>query len=167
MDDSSHYLNFKYRVEHTEQDTFAKDAVASTLRTTLGYKTGEIYGFSGNLEVMNVSKVGNDLYNDTKNGVSDRPKVADPDVTEVTLAHLNFNAIPDTQISVGRQLRTYDNQRFLGSNEWRQLRHAYDSVYLSNKSVDGLTAQYLYIDKYNSSVATSVDMDSSFCKCQL
>jgi hypothetical protein len=45
----------RLRYESVDQDNSLKDADAVTLRTTLGYKTGDYYGFGAFLELEDVS----------------------------------------------------------------------------------------------------------------
>ncbi|MFC6804647.1 hypothetical protein ACFQE2_02705 [Methylophaga thalassica] len=48
----------RLRYESVEQDNALKDADAVTLRTTLGYKTGDFHGFGAFLELEDVSDLG-------------------------------------------------------------------------------------------------------------
>lgn len=58
-------LELRYRLENVEQDPMAKTANASTLRTRVRYTSGEWAQTSLMLEMDNVSRVGDDRYNDT------------------------------------------------------------------------------------------------------
>ena len=76
-------VTFRYRYEFVSDKTFALDAHASTLRTTLGYETAPYRGVSLLLEAENVRPIGNDLYDNLgsahrNNGRFDRPVVAGP-----------------------------------------------------------------------------------------
>ncbi|MFW5427398.1 MAG: hypothetical protein ACKE8R_09115, partial [Methylophagaceae bacterium] len=55
----------RLRYESVEQDNALKDADAFTIRTTLGYKTGDFYGFSAFAEIEDVTELGSDNYNST------------------------------------------------------------------------------------------------------
>ncbi len=57
-------LDLRYRYENVDQDSFEKDARASTLRTALGFRTLEWKGLSLFVEAENVATLGNDLYDD-------------------------------------------------------------------------------------------------------
>ena len=50
------HLEFRYRLESVDQDPFADDALASTLRSRLNYVTGDWHGFSAFVEADNVTR---------------------------------------------------------------------------------------------------------------
>ena len=54
------HLEFRYRLETVDQDPFADDAVASTLRSRLNYQTGTWHGLSAFVEADNVTVLGDD-----------------------------------------------------------------------------------------------------------
>jgi Alginate export len=117
---------FRYRMEHVDQDPFADEAYASTLRTRLGLDSGIWHGLSASLEFDNVTVLGDDdAYNSTTNGVTDRPVVADPEYTEVNQAYLQYKRDGFTGV-IGRQRIALDNQRFVGSAAWRQNEQTFD-----------------------------------------
>ncbi|MDQ7072753.1 MAG: hypothetical protein Q9N32_03530 [Gammaproteobacteria bacterium] len=70
------------RYESVSQDNALKDADAFTIRTTLGYKTGDFYGFKA-FAVEDVTAVGSEKYNSLTNGETAYSVVADPDGTEI------------------------------------------------------------------------------------
>ncbi|MBZ0166665.1 MAG: hypothetical protein K8I00_07635, partial [Candidatus Omnitrophica bacterium] len=61
-------IDMRYRFETVDQDGLPEKAEASTLRTRLGYKSGEFRHFMGVIEFENITQVGDDDYNDTLNG---------------------------------------------------------------------------------------------------
>ena len=79
--------------------------------------------------------VGNELYNSTRNGITDRPVVADPTGTDVNQALILYRGIDSTLIRAGRQRINLDNQRFVGAVGWRQNDQTYDGISLSNTSL--------------------------------
>ena len=94
-------LAFRYRYEFVDQDGFDKDANASILRTRITYQSADFFDFSGLLEVDNLTVIGNDNYDSTRNGNTRYPTVADPKGTEVNQAILRFAGIPDTTLGYG------------------------------------------------------------------
>ena len=142
-------LNFRYRYELVDQDGFAKDAHASTLRTRLAYRSPDFSSFRFLIEFDNVRPVGNDLYNSTRNGNTDRPVVADPEGTYVNQALILYKGIENTLIRAGRRRITIDNHRFIGDVGWRQNDQTYDGLSLTNTSLPETTIEYAYIDKVN------------------
>ena len=81
----------RYRYEQVDQNGIDKAAHASTLLSRLTYTTAPVGGIKAVFEVDDVTSVGNELYNSTVNGNTQRPVVADPTGTEVNQANLQFN----------------------------------------------------------------------------
>ncbi len=142
------HLEFRYRLETVDQDPFADDAVASTLRSRLNYQTGTWHSLSAFVEADNVTVLGDDTYNSTTNGVTDRPIVADPEYTEVNQAYLQLKAGTFTGLA-GRQRITLDNQRFIGNVGWRQNEQTYDALTLKSSALENTQLHYSYITNVN------------------
>jgi len=140
---------FRYRFEYVDQDPFAREAYASTLRTRLGLDSGSWNGFSATLEFDNVTVLGDDdAYNSTTNGVTDRPIVADPEYTEVNQAYLQYKHGEFTGV-LGRQRITLDNQRFIGNVGWRQNEQTFDALTFRSTALAKTTLQYSLITNVN------------------
>ena len=142
-------LDLRYRYEFVDQDGFVKDAHASTLRTRLAYRSADWNKFGFLIEFDDLRPVGNDLYNSTRNGMTDRPVVADPKGTQVNQVMILYKGIENTVIRAGRQRITLDNHRFIGDVGWRQNDQTYDAFSLTNTSLAKTTIEYAYIDKVN------------------
>lgn len=140
-------LEFRYRLETVDRAGFTKDATASTLRTRLGYQTEEFYRTSFFLEFHNISVIGGDSYNSTRNGKTQYPVVADPEGTEVNQAYLRFGQIPSSDLTVGRQRITLDNHRFIGNVVWRQNEQTYNALRYFYNGFEKTTIQFGYITK--------------------
>ncbi|MDH0141094.1 alginate export family protein [Aquipseudomonas alcaligenes] len=141
-------LDARYRFENVDQNNDLRDANAQTLRTRAGFQSGQWYGLSGLLEVDNVSRVGDDAYNSTRNGQKEYAVVADPDGTEVNQALLRYDHKLGSAV-LGRQRINLDNQRFIGSVAWRQNEQTFDGALTQLKPIDGLTLSYAYLDQVN------------------
>ena len=76
-------VSIRYRVAVIDEAGFDRTAVASTLQTLVGVKTGEAFGISGYVQFRNVTNVFTDRFNDTINGRTDFPVEADPEATEL------------------------------------------------------------------------------------
>jgi len=142
-------LNLRYRYEQVEQQGFAKKAEASTLRTALGYATGDYKGFDAFVQFEDVRAVGSERYNSTVNGLTQFPGVTDPEDTEVNQAYVGFKGVPDTRFKYGRQVITYDNHRFIGNVGWRQNEQTYDAFSLVNASLPDTTISFAHVDNVN------------------
>ncbi|MDX1757420.1 MAG: alginate export family protein [Marinobacter sp.] len=154
------YGDFRLRYENVDQDNALDQANALTLRTRLGYRTGSYQGLSGVLEFEDSRAVaGTDDYNDTQGQSPDHSVVADPETTEVDQAFLQYSRSGLTA-KLGRQVITYDNQRFVGHVGWRQDRQTFDALRLSYSPLQELTLDYAYLDKRNRIFAEAGDLDA-------
>ena len=145
-------VSLRYRYEFVDEDGKDLDAHASTLRTTLGYRTKPLHGVSAYLQFENTSVIGDDTaYASGANGVTSRPTVLDAESTEVNQVYIRYDGdlIPDTVITAGRQQIIYGNARFVGNVGWRQNHQTFDGVKIDNKSIDNLTLSYSYIANAN------------------
>ncbi len=140
-------IDARYRLEVKDQDGFTKNAVASTLRTRLGFETGSFYDFKILVEMENVTNIGDDRFNSTTNGRTQFPVVADPDATEINRAQITYNGIDKTAITAGRQRINLNNQRFVGAVGFRQNEQTFDSVRLTSGVIDKVSFDYFYISR--------------------
>lgn len=142
-------LLLRYRFENVDQDGFDDEANASTLLSRLTLKTGAVAGLHGLVEVDNLSYLGGDAFNNTENGRTDRPVVADPDYTEVNQAYLSYAFAAGSAATVGRQRINHADQRFLGGVGWRQNEQTFDAGTLSLTPLDSVKVDYSYIWRVN------------------
>lgn len=142
-------LSLRYRYENVDQEGLARNAEASTLRTQLGYQTGEFYKFGAFLQFEDVRSIGSERYNSTANGRTQFPVVADPKGNEINQAYLSYKGIPGTTLKFGRQVVTYDNHRFVGNVGWRQNEQTYDAFTLENKSLPSTTINLAHVSNVN------------------
>ncbi|MCO4844607.1 MAG: alginate export family protein [Sulfurovum sp.] len=144
------------RYEFVDTDNTTGDAKALTNRLMLGVSADllNIDGLSTYLEAINVSGSGD--YNDFSNGHTAYNKVADPSQTRITQAYIDY-AFSDSLLRTGRQGMNLDNQRFVGTVNWRQMPQTYDAVSFTNKSVEGLSLLAAYVWHVN----TILDADSA------
>jgi hypothetical protein len=134
------HLSFRLRYEDVDVDTSAAadEAQALTLKTRLNFKTAAFNGFTGFIEVDDLTAWDNDDYNDTVNGNTDKAVIADPEGTEVNQAWVAYNNW-DTTFKWGRQRILLDNQRFVGGVGWRQNEQTYDAFSITNNSLENTT----------------------------
>ena len=147
--DGKFFGEVRYRYEHVEQDGFANDADAHTVRTNLGFKTGIYRDFQALIEAQIVQSFGDEDFNSTTNSNTAFPIVADPDVTEINELWLSWSGLPQTTIKAGRQKINIDNQRFVGTVGWRQNDQTFDAVQITNSSIENLNLLYSYVGNVN------------------
>lgn len=137
-------LDARYRYEFVDQDS-KREASASTIRTRVGFETGELYGVYAKIEGENISYIGGERFNNTLNGKTSFATVEDPDTTEINQLLLGINSLPDTQIKFGRQVLAMGSGHFIGSQDWRQNQTTYDALSVSNESIKDTIISYSYI----------------------
>ncbi|MCB2113126.1 MAG: alginate export family protein [Parvularculaceae bacterium] len=140
-------IDVRYRFEHKGQSGFPQDAYANSIRTRLGYETGDFLNFKVLVEFENVASLGNDHFNSTTNAKTQYPVIADPNATEINRAQVTFTGIAKTPITIGRQTYNLGNQRFVGAVDFRQNQQTFDAARLSSSSIKGLSVDYLYISR--------------------
>ena len=145
FEDGRPHLQLRYRYEYVDQAGLSRNAHAHTVRTRLGFTSGEVQGFSFLVEGENVSNVGAEKFNDTVNRRTAFPVVADPDSTEINRAEIRFNGLPKTGLTAGRQRIVLDNARFVGDVGFRQNQQTFDAASIVNTSVEGLKFRYDYM----------------------
>ncbi len=140
-------IDLRARAEFVDQDGFANDARAYTLRERVGFETGSFYGFSLLAEIESVQALGPEDFNSTANGRTAYPVVADPEASELNRLQLTYEGIPGTKIVAGRQRIILDDARFVGNVGWRQNEQTFDAALISNSTLPGVTATYAYIEE--------------------
>lgn len=144
-------LEFRYRFDHVEDEARARDANASTLRTRLNYTSGAWNDLTGFVEMDNVSRIGDDRYNDNRNGKSLYATVPDPDGTDLNQAYLRYSGVANTTITTGRQRVGFDNHRIIGFTPGRQNEQTLDGALVEYKGNEKLTASAGYMLRVNTS----------------
>jgi hypothetical protein len=143
-------LDARLRLELVDQDLLPENAAALTLRTRLGYETAAWEGFKALVEVEDVRRLSSTNFNNTFNGLTRYPVIADPSDTEINRAQLSWSGALGTSVIVGRQRLILDNARFIGNAGFRQNEQTFDAALVRTSfGVKGLALTYAYIDKVN------------------
>lgn len=140
-------LGLRYRFEGVSQDGFTEDAAANTLRIRLGLETGTVAGFSARIEADHVAPIGAEHYDDTRNGESAYPVVADPEGTDLNQAWLQYAGPRATILRAGRQRIAFGDERFVGGVGWRQNEQTFDAIRLETKALPHATVNYAFVDR--------------------
>jgi hypothetical protein len=122
-------LDLRHRFEFVDEDGFAENAEASTLRTRLNFRSGEWNGLDFFVEFSDVREIGLDDFNAGAGATPNRtrfPVVADPEDTRVNQAWIGLKPNQLLSLRLGRQRIKLDNDRFIGNVGWRQNEQTYD-----------------------------------------
>ena len=135
------------RYEYVDAQNSGKEiANAFTARTTLGVGADlfQVSGLSAYLEGSAVSNFGDRNYNGTIDGNTKYDIVADPQQARITQAYIDYK-LNKTLLRAGRQDVNLDNQRFIGTVDWRQMKQTFDAVALVDNSIDNLSLLGAYV----------------------
>lgn len=138
-------LDSRLRYEGVDQDGL-ETAGALTLRTRFGARSARLSGWQVLAEGEAVAPLVDD-YNDTINGKTGLPIVADPETVELNRLQASFNGLPGTEITIGRQRLILDNARFVGNVGFRQNEQTFDAVVVRTDALGPVRATYGYIDR--------------------
>ena len=142
-------LQLRYRYEYVDQDGKPEDAKASTLRSRITLTSGTVGGFMGLVEADNLSYIGSDRFNNSENGKTNYPVVADPDYTEINQLFFSYAFDGNNKTTIGRQRINHSGQRFIGGVAWRQNEQTFDAARLQFSPIDKLSIDYSYIWRVN------------------
>ncbi len=146
-------LSFRMRYEDVDQDVNNgkdKSASATTLKTRLTYKTADFNGFSGLVEMDDVTELGSVDYNTSPADTTqaNKPIIADPEGTEMNQAWLAYTYKGNTA-TYGRQRILLDNQRFVGGVGFRQNEQTYDGISFKSTTLEDTEIFVAYINRVN------------------
>lgn len=170
-------IHFDNRFRIALADTTARNSSTEiTNRIRIGYESKPFYGFSGFVEMENVSTPdeGNFLVPASGTGTSDRTVTFNPPGTEVNQAFGRFNddALGESGVSldfkVGRQRIKFDDDRFIGNVGWRQFEQTYDAILATtNFGHEAIEFTYVYVWQVNKTFGPdgpNPDSDSHFIR---
>ncbi len=160
-------LNLRYRHEDVDQTGFDERGRSSTLRTTAGYRTRWWKGLEVYFEFEDVHNFG--LSNDHNNagagslwnGVTDRPVISDPALTEFNQAYLGWRTLKSLPFRFGLQEIVIDNSRFVGNIDWRQNHQSFEAARAAFEGVENLAIRYSYIGRQRTVNGASLPMSTS------
>ena len=136
----------RLRNEFVDQQGFAKQAHALTLRARLGWRSPTVNHFQLLVEGEGVAVL-DDRYSAPVDPVPGRPAVPDGETLELNRAQLRWTGLPDTEVVVGRQRLIVGNSRFVGNVGWRQKEQTFDAVRVTSTAFEPVTATYVFADR--------------------
>lgn len=151
-------IDIRTRYEFGDIDGFDRSH-AWTFRERIGLKTKAWNGFSALIEGEFSQAVVDDYHGGAKEADPFDPAntlIADPETNELNQVILQYEGF-DTVGKIGRQRITYDNSAFIGNVGWRQNEQTYDAISFANKSIEGLTLNYAYLDQVNRIFGSKAD----------
>jgi hypothetical protein len=140
-------LDLRYRYEGVEQADKPESADANTLRLRLNLESGVVQGFSALVQVDHVEAIGDEHYDNTRNGLVQYPVVADPQGTDLNQAWLQYAGPASTVLRVGRQKISIGNERFVGPVGWRQNEQSFDAIRVDTGAIPKTRLTYGYVDR--------------------
>lgn len=151
-------LDVRARYEAVEQ-TGKLDAEATTVRTRLGWQSPQWRGFTALIEGENIVGIGADNYNSGLNGNTAYAAIKDDDHSELNRLQLSYVASENFRVTIGRQLLSFNGNRFVGSPSWRQDRNSHDAARFDYNR-GAWQASYVYHDRVLRGPGDDVDWDS-------
>ena len=141
-------LDVRYRFEFVDQAGISNNAEANTIRTRTGFETGYVYGLGLVADGEWNEVIGSERFNDTINGKTQFPVVADPEDLQINQLYIIAdNTISDTVLKLGRQRIIWDNARFVGNVGFRQNEQTFDAFRGSVHATDDLAFEYVYFEE--------------------
>jgi hypothetical protein len=137
--------NARLRSESVDDDAFARDANATTLRLRAGLHWRGVSGFSALLEGEGIASA-SDAYNSGANGRTTRPGITDPAGLEWNQAWIGWKGT-HAGATLGRQRLLFDNQRWIGNSGWRQNEQTFDALALDWQPTASLAVRYAFLDR--------------------
>lgn len=143
------------RLRFEVADTTGLDTSTALLnRLRLGYETKVLHGFTGYIEMENVSSPTRDDYYvpETMQGPADHTPILAPEGTELNQAFVRYynediaESGVELEIVGGRQRIELDDERFVGNKGWRMFEQTYDAASVrTNLGIEGFEAYYAYV----------------------
>ena len=137
-------LEFRYRVETVDQAGFDEDAMMSALKSRISFRPLDLGNVGFFIELDDVSYIGDDEFNNTRNGKTDLPLIADPDGTHVNQAYVDFKN-DSGYVRLGRQRINLDEQRFVGGVAWRHNEQTMDALTVVSNALSNVNLSYSYV----------------------
>lgn len=141
-------LDLRYRFERADDASRPRNGNGHTLRARAGFDVSLSERISMLAEAEAVWHLGQSDYDDTVNGRSAFPVIADPETLELNRLQIAYTG-DEVQATLGRQRINLDNQRFIGGSAFRQNEQTFDALRLSYTGVSRLTVDYAFVTRVN------------------
>ncbi|NOY70521.1 MAG: alginate export family protein [Deltaproteobacteria bacterium] len=151
-------LRFSYEYSDVDDPAGHKPANALTLRTRLGYRTGEFFHTKAFVQFHDMANP-IDQYRWPGGGDAKYDVVGDPDGTRVQQVYLDVNLPAATTLRMGRQEIKLDDVRLIGAIDWRQNGQSFNAVSLKSRAISDLTLYASFINRVQTIFLTDVKLD--------
>lgn len=135
----------RLRSETVDQQGFARQAQALTLRGRLGWRTPTVHGLQGLVEVEGVTVL-DDRYSAPLDPVPGRPAVADGEDFELNRAQVRWTGAR-VEATAGRQRLVLGNGRFVGNSGWRQNEQTFDGLQVTTTAANPVRLTYAWANQ--------------------
>jgi len=153
-------IDIRMRYEAVDDgNPLTEDADAATMRTRLGFTTGNYYDLQAHAD-FEVVHTGGD-FNSKTNGNTGYAVVADPKVEELNQAWLAYSGIDNNVFKLGRQRVILDNARFVGNVGWRQNEQTFDALAYINSSFDDVSILLAHVGQVNTILGGSLNTNTN------
>lgn len=139
---------FRFRLESVDQDGLAENALASTLLSRLTVLQGITDQFSAGVEFDYVAELGDTSYNNSFNGKTQYPLIADPAGSDLNQVFVQYQH-HGHQLKIGRQKLALGNERFVGSVGWRQNEQTFDAIRYQTQLSSAVKLDYSFSNRVN------------------
>ena len=127
----------RLRYHTVDQQALPDTAEALSLRIKAGVEFN-IFEKSTFLVEVEASENFVEDFNDTLNGETTRPVIADPENFDINRLQFQTELIPHTRLTLGRQTIALDNWRFIGHWNFRQNEQSFDAARVESQIGPGL-----------------------------
>lgn len=143
-------LKFRIRQEGAKQQGL-QNGYATTLQSKVGYHSEQFANNSLFIEATNVSDFFGQSYNPAVDPLtkSNYAVITDPKGTGITSMNIFAQWLPYTDLVVGRQYISLDNERMIGTNTFRQYPTSFDSLTIKNDFFKDFEIFYSFINYIN------------------
>jgi len=149
-------LELRPRYEYVNIDKNSKDySDAITNRTKLSLESNrmfEVEWLNSEIELISVNNFSYDNYNPSLINSNNKNFIGEPQQARLNKIYLDFVLSPNTLIKAGRFGISFDDEKFIGTNEWYQMTSSLDSLYLSYSPGIGSEFHIGYIFGINTSL---------------
>ena len=141
-------LDLRLRSEVFSQNNYEQDALASLLKTRANIDHQLAKGVNIQIELDNVSAIGAQRYNSTRNSMIGYPTIADSEGSDLNQLWIGFTD-SDLEFRLGRQRILIADKRFIGSKPWRNNEQTYDGLRIKWSPTDDLNFDGSYVVNVN------------------